>query len=75
MLYKVEMRYSYGWDDACWEESEANETEWKPLRFRSRAEAQTAIEEFLADVKTAVAVGDMDMENDPNDYRIVEARD
>ncbi len=72
MLYKVEMRFSYGWDDAGWEEGEADDTEWKPLRFHSRTEAQTAIDEFLADVKKAVAAGNMDMENDPSDYRIVE---
>lgn len=72
MLYKIEMRYIYGWDDAGWEEGDGDDAELKPLRFHSRSEAQTAINEFLADVKDAVAAGDMDMEENPNDYRIVE---
>lgn len=69
------MRYFYGWDDARWEESEVDDTELKPLRFHSRVEAQTAIDEFFAEVKEAVVAGDMDMEENPYDYRIVETRD
>lgn len=75
MLYKVEMRYFYGWDDAGWEECEADDIELKPLRFHSRAAAQTAIDEFFAGIKDAVAAGDWDMEENPRDYRIVETID
>ncbi|HEY1170190.1 MAG TPA: hypothetical protein VGH19_02365 [Verrucomicrobiae bacterium] len=72
MLYKVEMLFIYGWDDAGWEEGESDDTELKPLRFHSRDEAQVAIHEFFTDVKAAVAAGDMDLEGNPEDYRIVE---
>lgn len=70
MLYKVEMRYFYGWDDAGWEEGD--DVEVKPMRFHSRAKAQAELDEFFARVKHEVAAGDWDTEENPNDYRIVE---
>jgi hypothetical protein len=70
MQYKVEMKYFNGWDDAGW--TEETDSEIKPLRFESRQQAQAELEELFADVKAAVASGDMDSEEDPNDYRIVE---
>jgi len=69
MLYKVEMRFLYGWDDAGWEEGD--ETEERPMRFCTKADAQAELEEFFAGVKAAVAAGNMDMEENPRDYRIV----
>ena len=54
-----------GWVN-CW--TDENE---KPWTFSSRKEAQEELDEFLADVKEAVAAGDMQEEYDPNDYRIV----
>jgi len=71
MLYKVEMRYLYGWDDAGWEEGD--DTEIKPIRFHSRAEAQAELDDFFARVKDAVAANNMDMEENETDYRIVDA--
>jgi hypothetical protein len=69
MPYKIELRYIYGWDDAEWtEETDGVEV---PLRFRTRDEAMTALEEFFAGIRTAVAAGNMDTEEDLNDYRIV----
>ena len=69
MQYKIELRYSYGWDDADW--TEDTDEESKSSRFKTLAQAHTALNEFFANVKAAVVVGDMDTEEDPNDYRIV----
>ena len=73
MRYKIELYYIYGWDDAGW----SDDTDWetKPTRFETVAEAQTALAEFFADVKMAVATGDMDSEADRADYRIVAVDD
>lgn len=73
MRFKVEMRYTYGWDDAGWTEEDAHEPE--PLRFSSVAEAKVALESFFDEVKLAVLEGDMEREAAGDDYRIVEARD
>lgn len=69
MPYKVEMKYIYGWDDAGWTD-EADEGS-KPTRFNSVQEAQAELEDLFADVKAAVTSGDMDIEENPADYRIV----
>ena len=47
----------------------------EPLRFPTVNHAQTAIDEFFADVKHALAAGDMDIGEDRDDYRIVAAND
>lgn len=65
------MKYFYGWDDAGW--TEETDKESKPLRFDSVQEAQAELEDLFADIKAAVASGDMDIEENPADYRIVEA--
>ena len=70
MQYKVEMRYFYGWDDAGW--TEETDKLSKPMRFESVNQAQVELDEFFSDVKAAVATGDMDIEENPADYRIVE---
>jgi hypothetical protein len=70
MLYKVEMKYLYGWDDANW--TEENDEVRKPMRFESIHRAQSKIDDFFAKVKAAIAAGDMDTEENSNDYRIVE---
>ena len=72
MQYKVEMKYFYGWDDAGWTE-EPDEGSI-PLRFESVDQAQAALVDLFAEVKAAVASGDMDVEENPDDYRIVEVR-
>ncbi len=64
------MKYLYGWDDAGW--TEATNDGSKPLRFESVREAQAELDDLFADVKAAVASGDMDFKENPNDYRIVE---
>lgn len=43
----------------------------KPLLFNTVADAQKELDELLAEVKAAVARGDMDEEYDIADYRIV----
>jgi len=73
MRYKIELRYFYGWDDACW--TDETDEAIEPTRFRTVAEAKVALDEFFADVRAALIVGDMDSEIDRHDYRIVEAND
>ncbi|HEY5504085.1 MAG TPA: hypothetical protein VIK28_02935 [Sedimentisphaerales bacterium] len=70
MQYKIEVIYTYGWDDACWTE-ETTDGVTRPLRFQTVGSAQKELDEFFADVKDAVAAGDMDIEENPNHYRIV----
>lgn len=69
MQYKIEVIYTYGWDDACWTEETDGVT--KSLRFETVGSAQAALDKFFANVKTAVVAGDMDIEENPNHYRIV----
>jgi hypothetical protein len=46
MPYRVELMYSYGWDDACWTECSFGEE--RPLRFENIEQAEAAIVELLA---------------------------
>ena len=69
MRYKIEAIYTYGWDDAGWTEETDGAT--KPIRFETVNHAQAELEEFFADVKDAVTTGDMDIEENPDHYRIV----
>ncbi|MDB6020690.1 MAG: hypothetical protein JWQ04_547 [Pedosphaera sp.] len=69
MQFKIELKYFYGWDDAGWTDEPDGDT--KPTRFETVGRAQEALEEHFAHVKTAVAAGNMDTEENPNDYRIV----
>jgi hypothetical protein len=69
MQYKIELRYFYSWDDAGWTEEINGEI--KPLRFQTVGQAQAALDEMFADVKAAVAAGNMDTEEVHDDYRIV----
>ncbi len=65
MKYKVEYHFAYGWDDAGWEDDD------QPARFNTVPEAQTAIDELIADIQDAVARGNMiDLETKDN-YRVV----
>jgi hypothetical protein len=66
--YKIEVIYASGWDDAEWSE-EANGVS-RPLRFKTAGSAQTALDDYFSSVKTAVAAGFMDREENPNHYRI-----
>lgn len=69
MQYKIEVIYTSGWDDAEWTVETDGVT--SPLRFETSSHAQAELEEFFANVKTAVAAGHMDTEENPNHYRIV----
>jgi hypothetical protein len=69
MQYKIEVIYTYGWDDAEWTEETDGVT--RPLHFETIASAQTTLDKFFANVKAAVAVGNMDTEENQNHYRIV----
>jgi hypothetical protein len=71
MAYKIEMKYFYGWDDAGW--TDEIDFESKPTRFFSVRQARAALGEFFAEVKAAVHAGNMDVEENGDDYRIVEA--
>ena len=73
MRYKIELKYFYGWDDACWTE-EINGVN-KPLRFPSVKQAQEGLEEYFNEIKTAVVAGNMDKEEVRDDYRIVAANE
>ena len=63
-MYKVEQEFIYGWDHAPWSEN----------LFNSPEEAQAEIDQLIADVKVAVAAGDMIEEYDPEEYRVVKIR-
>lgn len=71
MLYKIELRYIHGWDDAGW--TEESDDGFQPKRFQNIEYAYAALEEFFAGVKASVIEGNMDMEEKRCDYRIVEA--
>jgi hypothetical protein len=73
MRFKVQVRYTYGWDDAGWTEGVGVESEH--LRFQSVNDAQAALEQFFNQVKEAVAAGNTDTEEVREDYRIVATDD
>jgi len=66
--YIVETRFFNGWEN-CWTDGEG-----KPLIFSSKAEASEEITDLLAEVKAAVAAGDMVEEYARSDYRIVKVK-
>jgi hypothetical protein len=68
MQYKIEVIYTYGWDDAKWTEETGGVT--RPLRFETTGSAQEALDKFFAAVKAAVAAGNMAIEENLNHYRI-----
>jgi len=70
MKWKVETKYSYGWDDAGWKVEED-----RPLVFDSEEAANKAIDEFVKDVKEAVRLGLMDTEVDRSIYRAVPVKE
>ena len=65
------MKYFCGWDDAGWTEESGEASQ--PMRFESIHRAQAGLDDFFATVKAAIISGDMDIEENPKDYRIVEA--
>ncbi len=73
MAFKIELRYWNGWDDAEWTEDRGDGEQ--PVRFESIEAAEIGIAEFFAEVRAAVAAGNMDVPEVRDDYRIVEAVD
>lgn len=67
-LYYVERRYSSGWADAEWTENDI------PMRFASRADAVTEIEEHIAESMRAAAEGNIGYPERLSDYRVAEVR-
>ena len=63
--FMVQMLFSYGWDDAEWQDDD------QPLLYNSREEAQAAIDEHCRDCADAVARGDMIDGYDPSEFRVV----
>lgn len=63
MKYKIQLLFTYGWDDECEE----------PEFFDTREEAERSIKSNLESVKESVALGYMEEEYDPEDYRVVPA--
>ena len=72
-MYKVEHNFIYGWDDAGWTVNYSPDygSGVYPWRFDTKAEAEAAIDDLIADVANAVANGDMAEEYDRADYRVV----
>ena len=67
-MYEVQTRfYPDNWEN-CWYDGVAK------VYYDSREAAQAELDEFLADVREAVANGDMEEEYSPDDYRVVEVR-
>ena len=56
-MWKIELMFASGWDDAEWTTTHGNRT--IPLRFTSKREAEAGIDEFIADTKAAADRGDM----------------
>ncbi len=69
MQCKIEVIYTSGWDDAEWAEETDGVT--SPLRFETVSSAQVALDGFFANMKAAVAAGNMDTEENHDHYRIV----
>ncbi|WP_415906996.1 hypothetical protein [Oleiharenicola sp. Vm1] len=63
--FMVEQLCTSGWEDANWTENE------KPLRFVTVRAAESAIREFLNDVREAVDRGDMIDGHSREEFRIV----
>jgi hypothetical protein len=64
-MYKVEMNFSYGWDDAGWKEDD------KPMRFKTRAAALKEITDHRKDCKEAVKEGYLEDVPTKSDFRVV----
>jgi hypothetical protein len=63
----VECRYLGGWGDAEWTEND------EPMRFKTKKEAERAINEFINDTKIAAKRGDM-LAHDRNECRAIKEK-
>ena len=68
-MWEVQTKFWDGWQN-CWTTEEKGRT--IKVIFASQQEAEESLQEFLDDVKDAVACGDMLEEYDPADFRVVE---
>lgn len=68
-MFKVEMRFSYGWDDAGWS------SEGAPWRFETMQEAQDEIDSLCRMMNAGRGAAELRAGDryDPADYRVVEA--
>jgi hypothetical protein len=69
MQYKIEVVYTHNRNDSDWTAETDGET--RPLRFGTIATAQAALDEFFGNVKAAVDAGNLDTEENRNNYRTV----
>lgn len=67
--FEVQTRFFPDLWENCWTVDDV------PLTFSTRAEAESEVEAFLAEIADAVAVGDMADGYDREDFRIVEVAD
>ncbi len=72
-MWKVETKFSYGWDDACWTETVGMVD--RPQRFATKADADAAIDEMIVEQHEAVERGNMQEKYNRADYRSVECSD
>lgn len=71
--WKVEHRFSYGWDDAGWTVEDVKTRRSEPQRFDFKADANAEIREHIKDQHQAFKAGDMDEKYSRSDYRAVPA--
>lgn len=68
MKYRIEIKFFSGWGDAGWTDETGFDSQ--PTRFGTAAEAQAALEQFLADVMCAARAGHVKRPVGRADYRI-----
>ena len=56
-MYKIQLEYIGGWDDAEWTE------DGELMRFETEQEAWAEIDDYIEDIKEAVNRGDMDKDS------------
>ena len=66
--WMVECRYLGGWGDAEWTDDDV------PLRFKTKKEAEAAIDEFIQETKQAYRRGHMAGTNSRHEYRAVKEK-
>lgn len=73
-LFRVEMLFSYGWDDAGWNVDDGSGP--KPERFTSVTAANEEIADHCRTMRGAIRAGDMQGPADkPEDFRVVPTMD
>ena len=67
-MFKVEMQFTYGWDDADWRDN------GEPWRFPTRQAAQDEIDKLCATMNATLGADRRADKYDPQDYRVVEVK-